>query len=424
LDHPDVAQLPAKRTIPSAEFERVRRALATKERPENNARCPLYKRRVQFESETAMEKAGVDIALAEERRIVEAVTAHGEVGYDPTRVARLGTPVPGRIWRVYKQAGDAVAEGEVLALIDAAEVGKTKADFLQALALVDVRGKTVERQRPLVGGAVSPTQFQEAEAGLREAQIRLVSAQQALVNLGLPVRPEDVKGRSPDDANRQMQFLGLPESVTRDLDPNATTANLLPIKAPLRGVVVTREAANGEFVGTSTPLFVVVDVSTMWLTLHVRLEDAKHVALGQAVLFRPDAGGPEAAGKVDWISTAVDKEKTRTLQVRAALENADGRLRAGAFGTGRIILRNEPNAVTVPNEAVHWDGSCNIVFVRDKDFFKPGPHKLFHTRTVRPGVKDDNQTEIIVGLLPGEVVAAKGSGVLRAELLKNTLGEG
>jgi cobalt-zinc-cadmium efflux system membrane fusion protein len=424
LDHPDVAQVEPVPEISPAVLERARQALATKERTENNPRCPLYRRRIQFESDAAMKKAGVDHDLVEQDDIVETVGAHGETGYDPTRVARLATPVPGRVWRVDKQIGDTVAEGDLLALIDAVDVGKAKAELLQALAQVDVRSRTVERQRPLVGGAVSLIQFQESEAALREAQIRLVSAQQALVNLGLPINPDELKGLSPENANRRVQFLGLPEAVVQGLDPKMTTANLLPIRAPFAGVVVTRDAAVGEFTSPSNPLFVVVDHSRIWLTLHVRLEDAKHVALGQRVQFQPDAGGPKAQGIVDWISTAVDKEKTRTLKVRAILANPQGLLRAGMFGAGDIILREAPAALTVPNEAVHWDGSCHVVFVRDKDFFKPGPNKIFHTRTIRPGVKDEKKTEIIVGLLPGESVATKGSGVLRAELLKNTLGEG
>jgi hypothetical protein len=65
------------------------------------------------------------------------------------------------------------------------------------------------------------------------------------------------------------------------------------------------------------------------------------------------------------------------------------------------------------------------VIVRDKGYFDtPDSPKVFHVREVRLGGRDDRLTEVIVGLMPGEVVAAKGSDVLRAELLKNSLGEG
>ena len=82
------------------------------------------------------------------------------------------------------------------------------------------------------------------------------------------------------------------------------------------------------------------------------------------------------------------------------------------------------SAIVVPTEAVHWDGACHVVFVRDKNYFQPDAPKFFHVRVVRPGVKDGETTEIIAGLLPGEVVASRNSVVLAAQLLKANLGAG
>ena len=50
--------------------------------------------------------------------------------------------------------------------------------------------------------------------------------------------------------------------------------------------------------------------------------------------------------------------------------------------------------------------------------------RFFHVRSVRLGVKDGDTTEIIAGLLPGEVIASKNSVVLEAQLLKSNLGAG
>jgi multidrug efflux pump subunit AcrA (membrane-fusion protein) len=127
---------------------------------------------------------------------------------------------------------------------------------------------------------------------------------------------------------------------------------------------------------------------------------------------------------LNWISTAADKQ-TRMIRVRAELPNSDGRLRDESFGSGRIILREEPEAIAVPNESVHWEGCCFVVFVRDKHYFdSPESPKVFHVRSVRIGAKSEKFTEIIAGVLPGEVIASKGSDVLTAQLLKNNLGEG
>jgi cobalt-zinc-cadmium efflux system membrane fusion protein len=425
LHHPEVAQLSYPPVVAPADFERARRGLEFTDRPENNPDSKIYERRVQFASDEAFEKAGVDVRPARREAVVESVPANGEIVYDETRVARLSARLPGTLWRVEKAAGQRVARGEILALVDAAEVGKAKADLLQALAEADLKGKTLERLRPLAGQAVAGSQFLDAEAALREAQIHLATAQHALVNLGLPVRPENLKGLSDDEAARRVQFLGLPEALTKALDPRTTTANLLPVTAPLDGVVVKRQAATGEVVDASKVLFVLADVSRMWATLDLRVEDARLVTLGQKVRFRPDGrqGKEDLVGTVAWTSTGVD-EKTRTVKVRVELPNPRGELRDSTFGTGRVVLREEKDALVVPTEAVHQVGDCHVVFVRDKDFLREGVPKLFHVREVRPGALSEagRLTEIVVGLLPGEVVATKGSDVLRAQLMKDQLG--
>jgi cobalt-zinc-cadmium efflux system membrane fusion protein len=126
---------------------------------------------------------------------------------------------------------------------------------------------------------------------------------------------------------------------------------------------------------------------------------------------------------VAWVSPGAE-ERTRTVPVRIELPNPDGRHHAQTFGSARVILREEPSAIVVPSNAVHWEGDCNIVFVRDRHFNEPGTPKVFHVRKVRPGAKDGPNTEIIAGVLPGELVATTGSGTLRSELLKNNLGAG
>jgi len=109
--------------------------------------------------------------------------------------------------------------------------------------------------------------------------------------------------------------------------------------------------------------------------------------------------------------------------------NPDGRLRAGAFGTAFVVLREEKDAVVVPSVAVHWEGCCNVVFVADRGFDRPNGFAVFHVRKVRPGTTDVTPagapvTEVIAGVLPGARVATDNSGVLRAEMLRNNLGAG
>lgn len=422
LCYPDVVQLKTSPQFTPADRERASRALALGERPRNNSKCRLHLRRIQFASAAAVEKAGVKIEPAWRTPMVESVTANGELGYDETRSAHLSSRTAGTVWRVEKQLGDRVAKGDVLALVDAAEAGRVKAEFLQAWVQADLKRRNYGYLQE-AADALPAKQLREGASAIREAEIRLLTAQQALANLGLPLELEDVEGLSTEELVQRIRFLGLPETLVESLDAKTTTANLIPVISPLDGVVVNRDVVAGEVVDGAKVLFAVADVDRLWLTLDVRLEDAERVQRGQLVRFRPDGSGQQAEGKISWISTEAD-EKTRTVKVRAELANRDGRWKAFTFGVGEIVLREEANTIAVPNEAVQWEGDCYVVFVRDKNFLETDAPKLFHVRNVRIGAKNDQYTEIIAGVAPAELVATSGSSVLISELLKTKLGEG
>jgi cobalt-zinc-cadmium efflux system membrane fusion protein len=421
--------------------------------------CRTHDVRIQFASKEAVAKAGVRLEGVQERPMAAFVTAPGEVEYDPARVARLSPRAAGAAWRVDAEVGREVKKGDVLALVDAADVGRAKSELLQALAAVEQRTKSAESRRAFVDAgerlvalqsesvarvdASSKAGFRtqsdvrdaesklaeakvqlaerqadaaEADAAVREARLRLVAAEQALANLGMPVSADDLAGLSAEDVGERIRFLGIPEAARGALGADATSTSLVPVVAPFDGVVVARDVALGEQVEPSRTLFVVADVRRMSVVLGVRQEDASRVAVGQSVVFRPDGNEDAVAGKVSWVATEAD-EQTRTVKLRAEVDNAGGRLRAHTFGTGRVVLRETPTATAVPTAAIHWEGCCHVVFVRLTD-------EVFQTRKVQLGAHDDHFTEVLAGVAAGEVVAAEGSHVLKSELLKSKLGAG
>lgn len=425
LCHPETAQLPQLPVVSQDDLDRAARGLAFAPRVKNNSKCKLNQRRIQFTSAEAAARLGIDVAPAARATVREAVVANGEVVYDPRRVARLASRASGTVWRVDKQVGDLVRQGDVLAIVDCVDVGRAKAEFMQALTQLDLKATVAARLRDLVSSAVSAQSLRDAEAALEEAQVRVLTAEQALLNLGLPVRAAEFKDLSPAEMARRLQFLGLPESLARTLDQEASS-NLLAVTSPLDGEVVKRSVAVGEQADPARVLFVVADTRQMWLLLNVRAEDADLVKPGLAVQFRHDEHDRQDSwdrGTVSWVSPAAD-EKTRTVPVRVEFPNSDRRHRARTFGSARVVLRTETDAIVVPADAVHWEGDCNVVFVRDKRFDEPGSPKVFHVRSVRIGAKDGGNIEIVAGVLPGELVATRGSGTLRSELLKNDLGAG
>ena len=421
LDHPETAQLDEILEVTQADQDRAARAIALRPRTKNDPGCKMHLRRIQFPSTEAVDRAGIDINLVDRGRIAESVSATGEVVYDPTRVARLAARAPGTVWKVRNNVGDYVKKGDVLALVDAAAVGRIKSELLQAVVQLQLHDKTVRRLDGLEN-VVAGKRLLEAEAARAEAEAAVRKTVQALQNLGLPLSLQEVFQKNDADLSEHLRLLGLTQAIINDLDVSQTTANLVPIVAPRDGVVVVRDVVAGEVTSTDRMLFMIADTSVMWIVLSVPLEEAKRVAIGQEIVFRPDGDDHAHTGKLTWISTNVDAN-TRTVKVRGELPNEDGHLRNETFGSGEIVLRIEDDAIVVPSTAVHWEGCCHVAFVRDKDYFT-SPYKVFHTRSVRPGVVMGDTTEMIAGLLPGEVIVTKGSGVLRAELLKGNLGAG
>lgn len=382
--------------------------------------------KLKLKSPETNRKLGIETASAQQRTLDEYINANGVITYDQTHLARLSPRAPGIVWRVEKHLGQLVHKGEVLAIIDSSEVGKAKAEFLQALVAADHKAETLARLKS-VGAAVPERQLLEAEAALRDARFRRFNTQQALVNLGLTAQVGELAGLSDDELARRIHFLGLPLAILSTLAPEITTANLIPLVAPFDGVVVGREAVVGEMVEASVPQFVVADVSRMWILLEVRKEDAGRLAIGQQMLFSTVGLQDEVESKVTWISTEVD-EKTRTVQVRAEVLNPqvregatgyDGQrlLRANSFGSGRLRVRDVPLAVVVPSNAVQWDDDGHLVFVPRADGVS------FEPRKVRPGVTREGVTEIQAGLAVGEVVVTKGSHLLKSERSRLRLAE-
>ncbi len=420
IHHPELAQVKGEPRLPSYD---TAQAIALIARPENNSRNTLHTNRVQFTSAEAVTKAGIDVDVVQERPMTDAVTANGELLFDPTRVGHLSTRVPGAVVAVFKTVGEPVAAGEILALVDAAQVGQAKSQFLQAVVQLQLRKTTIERLRPIANsGAVPQRSLIEAESALQEAEVALISARQALENLGFEL-PQGLETRTSQMLADELRSLGVPTSAVASLSAGKKTANLIPILAPHDGVLIASEVVAGEVVDTVKSLFTVSDPSQMWLILNVRQEDAKYVRRGLPVRFQSDNGDQNVSGHIVWISPAVD-EQTRTLQVRVAVANESGLLRDKTFGTGRIILREEPNAVVVPRESVQSTPDASFVFVRDKNYFDEKSPEFFHVRQVRLGARDGQYVELLAGVLPGEVIASKGSNVLLAQLLRSSLGAG
>jgi cobalt-zinc-cadmium efflux system membrane fusion protein len=158
-----------------------------------------------------------------------------------------------------------------------------------------------------------------------------------------------------------------------------------------------------------TDLFVLVDLSRVWVELSVASADLPLIKEGQQVNISARGLSETTIGKIVFVSPLVDKE-TRTARVVAEIENADRTWRPGSFITAAIALNERKVPVAIPTTALQKIGGHPIVFVRTKEGFEK--------RDVALGQKEGQSVEIVSGLMAGETIAVSNTFSLKAELSK------
>lgn len=376
---------------------------------------PTVRARITFESAEDVRRAGLQFAPARTQTLTRSVTATGSIGYDPALYTQLSARAAGMVSWIEKVPGQPVAKDEVLALIEAVEVGKAKTELASALRQLEKLIATLDQLRA-ASGAVAGRTVLEAQATVDDARFRVVTAQQALLNLGLDIRYQDLQPLSVEDRLTRLQYLGLPAEFQERIRGQTQSANLLPVTAPFAGAMVRRTTARGETVTVGKPLFVVAAITRVHLELALDPADARAVRTGLEVRFTPEADPEfEARGVLAHLVPEVD-ESTRKVWAHAESDNPDGRLKPNAFGRGRVIVAEVPAATVVPESAVQPDGEEWVAFVRNGD-------AAFEARRVRPGLRGGGLVEV-AGVAPGEEVVTTGSHALLAELQRDKIASG
>ena len=373
---------------------------------------------IEFSSAEAANNCGIETSVAVERSIDEVVAAAGVVGYDETRLAQLAVRVPGIVWRVDKRLGDSVERGDILMIVDSAEVGNIKAALLEAIVVHNLKTQTVSRLEG-IQGLVAGREMREALAAREVSKVQRFNAYQKLMNLGFTLDLDEIAGLSTDELADRLHYLGLPAELAGETN----SANLIPLRASFEGVITNCEVVRGETVDSSKHQYVVADMRRMWINLDIRQEDYSRLTIGTHVVFHGEGGMPPVSGLLTWIGTEIDP-RTRTIQARAEVENplqdrgsnGDGPprrpLKANAYGTAKILISKNPLAVVVPDDALHWQWEIErqIVFVPSND------NRSFSPRIVDKGLVQDDFAQVLKGLSPGERVVTGGTRILASEL--------
>lgn len=307
------------------------------------------------------------------------LTLVGEVRLHEDRMAHIVSRVPGIVHSVSVSLGENVNEGQILAILDSAELSEIKADYLEKLRGFELARRTFERKRYLKKEKIaSEADWLEAHASFQNAETRHLSAK------------------------RRLMVLGLAEEDVRVL-PDTKDFARYELKSPVSGTIIYRHITRGEKIGEDN-VFTVADLSVVWVDLQIPAKDLERVKEGQRVEII-STEGRAAYGKLTLIGPVVDQE-SRTALGRVALPNPQGLWKPGIFVKGRIQGETSSSAVVVPLGAVQNIDGEDVVFVPDGDGFK--------TVAVIPGKSIDGKIEILSGLTPGDRYVAKGAFELKA----------
>ncbi len=344
-------------------------------------------------SREEMKEFGVEIRTAGPEKLRIYISLPGEVKTNADRLAHIVPRVSGVVRDVRKRLGDKVRRGEVMAVLESRELADAKSAYLAAIERFSVAEADFRREENLWKKRISPEKnYLRARRMLAEARIELRSAKQKLFALGLP-----------------------DEYIASLSDHPEASYTRYEITAPFDGTVIEKHIALGEAVEADSTVFVVADLSTVWVDLSVYQKDLPLVRVGQEVVLSAGYGIEDATGRISYVGPVVGEE-TRTAIARVVLPNRDGRWRPGLFVTGRIAVDEITVPVAVPRSAVQEVEGRPSVFVETDEGFVP--------RVVNTGRKDTSKVEISSGLEPGERYVAKGAFILKAQLSKGAFGEG
>ena len=211
-----------------------------------------------------------------------------------------------------------------------------------------------------------------------------------------------------DTARRRLELWDIPKDEIGKLERTGNAGQYLLLRSPISGTVLQKTAFAGQYVTMQNDLFVVADLSTVWMQAKIFQYELPHVAIGMpATVSFPSTSRRSLTGKVVFIDPVLD-ETSRSVQVRIELPNPDGTLLPGMFGDV-IISHAMGSGLTIPASAVIRTGDRDIAYrVVSGGHFSPVVVKISPTRFA-------DRFEVLDGLKAGDEVVTSGNFLIDSE---------
>jgi membrane fusion protein, copper/silver efflux system len=318
-------------------------------------------------NDTKQQVIGVRVSQVEKTSLLQTLRLLGRVAPDENRIFRLNASTELWIRKVYPATpGSVVKKDEPLLAFYATNFLSAAGSYMYAL-------NTLDRQR--ASKTDTPDQLTVTNFQIRQAV-------ESLQNLGV--------------SDLQIEQMARTRKV----------GDLVDLRSPTEGVLLSRNATLGQWIGPGAELYKIADLRRIWILVDVFENEIRYLKPGMEVNFKIPYQKQAFQGKVSDVLPQFDPI-TRSLKVRLEADNRDYILQPDMFVDVEFPIQL-PAAITVPADAILDSGLKKTVFVeRGNGVFEP--------REVETGWRAGNRVEIVRGLEVGERIATSGTFLIDSE---------
>ncbi len=314
-----------------------------------------------------VQNIGVRSARVEQRTLSRTIQTIGRVDYDEERLTRLNPKTAGWIEKLFiNKTGEQVKQGTILLSIYSPKLVTGQQEYLLALNNRET---------------LSDSPYKDIRKGA-----------------------EDMVRTSRE----RLTLLDVPEHQIKELEKTRKIKKSLHIHSPFSGIVMKVGVRNGQYVTPKTQLYMIADLSKVWVYVDVYEYELPWVQVGDEVEMRlAGVPGRVFTGRVSYMYPYAEA-KTRTIKARLVFDNKEGLLKPDMFADVTIHASRQIKAIVVPSEAIIRSGPREQIFVvRGKGKFEP--------RDVKLGVSASGMTQILKGVKPGEEVVTSAQFLIDSE---------
>jgi cobalt-zinc-cadmium efflux system membrane fusion protein len=349
---------------------------------------------------TEQEWANLVVAQVGQTSFRPERTTEGKIALNDERATPIFSPYSGRVTKLLVKPGERVTRGQPLFTIEATDTVQGLNDLMSAAS---AKNKAVSQLNLVQTILVRNRSLYDAKAvplrDLQEAENDLISAQN-------DIRATDA---ALEAARNRVRLLGRSDEEISTFQNTGKINAELTVVAPLAGTIVQRKVGPGQYLsaGASDPVFIVGDLSTVWLSTYVRETDARSVKNGQNMTFTLTALPDRVfTAKIDYVSSALETGSRRLL-VRATVNNSENLFKPEMLASVDIFTDPESIVVAIPREALVPDGTVVSVWVVRED-------RTIELRKIKAGAVNGNMVQVSEGLAIGDKIIVRGNLFLSA----------